>query len=346
MADGVLSRNTLRGTNVRRALALAVVLASLCPSTPAFAQAYQVVAEAETFRKTADGRRLADLTLGAMVTVTRTEGSWSQVRIEGWVPSDALGPTTREGRNGIVTRVGGIDMRTAPADGAISAHLLQGFLLDRMEEREGWTRVERTGWVRTAAVEPVVAGGPGARPLTGAEVERPPALVAEGRRLTTGDEPLEIRKAPDGDRLAVVVAGAPVTVVERGGRWTRVRFDGWVRSDQLAVGESDSVVVEVSAGELRARPDDFLGVRVAWTVQFVSLERAEPERTDFYEGEPFILARAPDPGDRFVYIAVPPELVGAVEELQPLQNIEILAQVRTGRSSLMGVPILDLLALF
>ena len=59
-----------------------------------------------------------------------------------------------------------------------------------------------------------------------------------------------------------------------------------------------------------------------------------------------LLARAPDPQDGFVYLAVPPELLGDVQELDALQMIDVLAQVRTGRSPLMGVPVLDLVALF
>ncbi|MGW8282417.1 MAG: hypothetical protein ACWGON_03860, partial [Gemmatimonadota bacterium] len=87
------------------------------------------------------------------------------------------------------------------------------------------------------------------------------------------------------------------------------------------------------------------GRRVRWSVQYVSLERAEPVRTDFYEGEPFLLARPADRAQGFVYIAVPPELLPQVESLRPLQTIEVLGRVRTGRSALMGVPILDLIAL-
>jgi hypothetical protein len=45
-------------------------------------------------------------------------------------------------------------------------------------------------------------------------------------------------------------------------------------------------------------------------------------------------------------VAVPPELLADVQQLDALQTIDILAQVRTGRSALMGVPVLDLVALF
>ncbi len=297
--------------------------------------------DGEVFRRTADGRRLADLALGTRVTVTQTDGSWSAVDIEGWVPADALDETTREGHNAIVATVGGENMRIEPS-GQVTGLLLQGFLVHRIEDRDGWSKVRRSGWVRTAALmAPSTAGT-----STGAQADRPPPLVAPGRELTTGEAPIDLHVAPGSESLATVASGIPVTVVEREAGWTRVRVEGWVRSEQLVTSDSDSVLVEVSAAALKANPDDYAGMRVRWSVQFVALETAEPERTDFYEGEPFLLARAPDPGDGFVYIAVPEELLAVAEGLQPLEAIDVLAQVRTGRSALMGVPVLDLLAVF
>ncbi|MYA32374.1 MAG: hypothetical protein F4164_13235 [Gemmatimonadales bacterium] len=116
--------------------------------------------------------------------------------------------------------------------------------------------------------------------------------------------------------------------------------------DGDTVGVEGGVMAGVSAAALRANPDEYAGARLRWTVRFLSLERAEPERIDFYEGEPFLLARAPDPGDGLVYIAVPPELLEAAEKLRPLRPLDVLVKVRTGRSALLRVPILDLLALY
>ena len=115
---------------------------------------------------------------------------------------------------------------------------------------------------------------------------------------------------------------------------------------EVVDGDTVGVLADVSAAALRANPDAYAGVRLRWTVRFLSLERAEPERIDFYEGEPFLLARAPDPGDGLVYIAVPRELLAEAEKLRPLQTLEVLVKVRTGRSALLRVPILDLLALY
>jgi len=329
----------------RRLPCIAALLLLFCPTALA-AQSHEVTVDGEPFRKSAEGRRLADLAVGARVELLRTEGSWAEVRLEGWAPAASLSATSREGHDRIVSSAGGASLADAPSGGTM-ARLLQGFLLDHVDERGTWSRVRREGWVRLSSIRPIAAGDPSfARPESQADVERPPALVSEGRRLMTGEKAIEVHDAPEGDTVAVVRPGTPITVVERGNRWTRIRVDGWVRSDRLATQGADSALVEVSASALRASPDQYRDMRVRWTVQFVALEHAEPERTDFYEGEPFLLARAPDPGDGFVYLAVPPELLEAAQALRPLQTIDVLAQVRTGRSTLMGVPILDLLALF
>lgn len=268
MEDRVLTRKTSRRGRLRRPLLLPVILACAYGPPPAAAQVREVVIDGEVFRRTADGRRLAELALRTPVILRRTEGVWAEVEIEGWVPSGSIAPSTREGHNGVISSRGGERLRSEPA-GSVTGFLLEGFLVDRLEERAEWSRIRRSGWVREAAL------------------------------------------------------GA---------------------SDAAAV--EAGVLAGVSAAALRANPDEYAGARLRWTVRFLSLERAEPERIDFYEGEPFLLARAPDPGDGLVYIAVPPELLAVVEELRPLQTLDMLVRVRTGRSALLRVPILDLLALY
>ena len=228
----------------------------------------EVVIDGEVFRRTADGRRLAELALRAPVILKRTEGVWAEVEIEGWVPSGSVAPSTREGHNGVIASRGGERLRSEPA-GSVTGLLLEGFLVDRLEERGDWSRIRRSGWVREAA-------------------------------LGVSD----------------------------------------------AAGSDAGVLAGVSAAALSANPDDYAGATLRWTVRFLSLERAEPERIDFYEGEPFLLARAPDPGDGLIYIAVPPDLLAAAEKLRPLQTLDVLVKVRTGRSALLRVPILDLLELY
>lgn len=110
----------------------------------------------------------------------------------------------------------------------------------------------------------------------------------------------------------------------------------------------DAPVEETSAlepGDLASRPDEGAGRAVEWTLQFISLERAEEIRTDFFRGEPFLLTRFGGGDGPFVYVAVPLDRLDEVEGLVPLESISITGRIRTGASSLTGVPIVDLVSI-
>ncbi len=338
MADGLLSRKTGIRNRWRRGALIPIAMV-VAPPSVAMAQISEITVEGEMFRRTANGRRLAELARGTQVVVKRVDGSWVEVDIEGWIPAGSVGRTSREGHNGIVVADGGERFRSEPS-GTVLGLMLEGFLLHRLEDRGGWVRVRRSGWVPGGSLAEIEA--PPARPPEGGGVER---RSSSGRGVTTGSAEITLRAAPDGRTTVTVESGTPVTVMERDAGWTRVRVEGWVRSEELATAPADSAIA-VSAATLRANPVAYAGVRVQWAVQFLALERADPERIDFYEGEPFILARAPDPGEGMVYVAVPAELLPAVEEIRPLQVINIVARVRTGRSALMGLPVLDLVELY
>ncbi len=339
------------------ALSLCVALGaaiSCASTTVALAQTTASVAAGTNFVQTAGGRRLGAMRAGARVQLTgNTSGAWSEVLLEGWIWTGSVRQTSRDGFDLTVSVAGGENFRDAPStQGAVFARLLQGFLLERVGESGRWTQARRTGWVATTALEEVVAdaGGPETEvddTSSGGSGSAPsPAAGAPGdERLVVGAAPARIFVSPEGDTAAIAQPGADLAVLARDGAWARVRLNGWVRVADLLPADS-SRRSEVTAGDIRANPDEYRGRQVRWSVQFISLERAEAVRTDFYEGEPFILARAPDPGDGFVYLAVPPELLGGAEELQALEVVEILARVRTGRSAIMGSPVLDLLAFY
>jgi hypothetical protein len=84
---------------------------------------------------------------------------------------------------------------------------------------------------------------------------------------------------------------------------------------------------------------------VSWELQFISLERAERIRTDFFEGEPFLLTRPVEGEGPFVYVAVPTRRLGELEGLVPLERITVTGRIRVGASALTGSPILDLVDL-
>jgi hypothetical protein len=104
-------------------------------------------------------------------------------------------------------------------------------------------------------------------------------------------------------------------------------------------------VGDLTLEDLSQNPEGHQGRVVDWELQFVSREEAERIRTDFYEGEPFLLTRAVAEGRSFVYVAVPPERLAEVEGLIPLERIRVVGRIRTGATALTGNPILDLLEL-
>jgi hypothetical protein len=157
-----------------------------------------------------------------------------------------------------------------------------------------------------------------------------------------------ILSAPDGDTLGTAAPSGDLEVLRREGNWARVRLEGWMWMPVAADSDPDVPDEAPSALEpeqLRAEPDAHAGRVVSWSVQFISLERAESVRTDFFEGEPFLLTRFGGPDGPFVYVAVPTDRLSEVEGLVPLERIDVTGRVRTGASVLTGAPIIDLISL-
>jgi hypothetical protein len=256
-----------------------------------------------------------------------------------------VGETDREGFDLIVTADGGENLRVEP-QGRIVARLLEGFLLDRLGQRGNWLRVKRRGWLW----RPSLAMANGARPPaeatpasdTGSESEAA-GNGPSAPSLLTAPAAVSVHTRPDGDTVAVVRPGGQAQVLGRAGDWVRVRVDGWVYGPAaLDTAARVTDTGDVTPAQLRSDPNRYRGALIRWRVQFVALRRAEPARTDFEEGEPFLLARGPSGDAGFVYLAVPDELLSVAEDLRPLQHVTVVGRVRTGRSALLGSPIIDL----
>jgi len=151
-------------------------------------------------------------------------------------------------------------------------------------------------------------------------------------------------RAPDGPPAGMIAPTTPMRVLSRSGDWTRVQFEGWVKTADLAAAPA-GVLVGVSAAELRTDPQRYVGQTVRWTVQFIALEKADELRPEIPAGGSYLLVRGPLPERGFAYVLVPDGKRSQVEGLTPLTVIQVTARVRAGRSRYLGNPVVDLLSL-
>lgn len=338
---------SLRCTALCRALLLigGLLVAS---AMPVWGQSVATVRIEENFRREPADVILARLSPGTMLEVLARDGNWTRVEVEGWVWLASLEASADDAFDLAVSAVDGENLRSGPA-GRVLGRLEEGTLLRELERDASWAHVSRTGWMWTASLEVEEAGNgssedgdPTGRRVPGAAASRAPAGF-----FNVGSTPAPILSAPDGHTLAIMSPQSDVEVVGREGNWVRVRVEGWMwlPAAQEGVASTDESPLALEPADLAADPSAYAGRVVSWSLQFISLERAEAVRTDFFEGEPFLLARFGGADGTFVYVAVPNDRLADVEGLVPLELVSVVGRIRTGASALTGTPIVDLITI-
>ena len=334
--------------------ALPVVLCLAAPQAATAQTRYRITADNAWFHQEPGGRRLARLARGGTVAGGATRDDWVQVTLDGWIFAASVGASPRPDFDLLVTRVPNENLR-ATAGGTIVAELAQGFGLKRLGQDSAgrWLHVTREGWVQRSALTPVadvaatrtagdsdtVAIRTGARPAAADTGARPlDSSRAQPVRMTT------LYRAPDGAEAGTVAAETPLRVLSRSGDWARVQFEGWVKGGELQAAPS-GVMVGVTAAELRAEPQRYVGQVLRWRLEFIAVQKADDLRPDIPNGATYVLARGPLPERGFVYVIVPDAKLPAVRALVPLVTMQITARVRSGRSRYLGNPVVDLISL-
>lgn len=297
-----------------------------------------VVRVEENLRAEPQGVIIGRIVQGTSLSVVQSQGRWMQVGVQGWIWNGSVEDTDRQGFDLAVSASPEENLRSEPS-GEILGRLLEGALLNKTGEDPGWTQVSRVAWIWGPSLEmeeeEAPASGAGASP------------EASSSWWRAGPSGAPILSGPDGDTIAVGRPDVELQVMSRQGNWARVRLEGWVwavRSD-LPDSVSAFALSQATPDEVAEDPEGHRGQVVEWDLQFISTEQAERVRTDFYEGEPFLLTRATSPGRGFVYVAVPPERLSEIEGLIPLERIRVVGRIRTGAAALTGNPILDLMEL-
>lgn len=297
----------------------------------------------ENLRAEPNGQVVGRVLPGTRMRVEGRRDRWLEVTLEGWVWLPSL-----QGRSGgafdlSVSAQEGENLRDEPR-GRIAARLGRGTLLEEVERTTGWIRVKRTAWIWGPSVQVSTPPAAAAAPPTSRSPGAPPPAAASRwiRGSAGGGSP--ILSTPGGDTLARSAPGAEMRMLGREGNWVRVQLDGWVWSPEGVAGEGASDgVIDVTPEQVAAEPARYRGRVVSWSLQFIALERAERVRTDFFEGEPYLLTRAGTSDGGFVYVAVPQERLEEVRGLTPLERVQVVGRIRTGSAGLTGSPILDLL---
>jgi len=356
---------------------------SLAVALPGRAQS-RVVTTPAAVLSSPSGKAVGSIHPGTTVRVIETRGAYAKVTIDGFVERARLSAqrgnaSPRVGNRAAVVRARGATTAKSVAslDAGTTVAVASG------NAPTGWAKVSRDGWILKSSLDRASSetarssnsGGRttasakssgAARKASGGEVAasaRPPqgstpsgpvhagatstapvarGPVADSALTPTGN--IALRAAPDAKALATVVQGATLTPLARDRGWVRVRLEGWVPERDVAPADT-SIRTGVSAADLRADPVGNRGKLVRWSVQILARQKADVLRKDLAPDETYLLARGPYEENALLYLVVPPSLLVMTKSIPELSQAMITARVRTGRSDLVGVPILDLLTI-
>jgi hypothetical protein len=311
-----------------------------------------------------DGTPLVSLPAGAPVETGKADGDWRQVTVEGWIYQPSTSPTRRDGFDLVVTSDEGENLRRAP-NGPIVGRAREGTLLERVGERGKWFRVRRDGWVprqvvqgktaadttrrqrptRTAGRRPAAAADSG---TAGAPRPEAAAAAAQAGPATAGEGVQTVRetglsRAPDSAAIAQLPTGTPARVIGRAGEYVRVQVEGWVPAADVKPAEA-GVLAGISASEVRASPDRFVGQTLDWRLQIIAVQVADELRPEMPSGQAYLLTRGPLPEPGFVYVMIPPERIAEFRALPPLHEMTLRVTLKAARTRYLATPVAELIA--
>jgi len=328
------------------AFAAGLLLATVM-TVPGSAQTRYRVSRAEPFRQESgpQGKELASVNAGVVVTGGDAKDGWVEVVLDGWVWGGSIGRTARDGHNLAITSIRGENLRVVQ-NGGVIARLLAGFLLDEVSRDGAWVRAKRSGWMQAAALAPVSdTAGPAVAsttpPLPSLD-SAPPVVDRSSLDRAVTVRPTPFARTPESEPQGTLGPDTPVRLLARNGEWVRVQTEGWVRESDLRTGSS-GVLVGVTGAEMRTRPQEFENKLLLWTLQYLSLNTADELRPEIPAGRQYLLARGPLPEANFVYVSLDAQQLKEAERLQPLAQIVAIVRVRVPKTKYLGNPVVELI---
>jgi len=309
----------------------AFLLALILLANSAASQERATSVQAGPFLRSPGGLQLGSVLAGAPVIVDSTTGNWRHVVLEGWIFTASTRADRREGFDVSVDAAPTENLRIEP-NGTIIARLAEGALLHRVRTRGGWTLVRREGWVPSRTVPENQA----------IPVATTTDYVADTNRVEVS-APTTLMQQPQGNAVGILEEGATAQVLARSGEWARIRVDGWVHQDSLRPAASGALV-GVTASEVRANPERYVGREVDWKLQFVAIQTADELRPEIPAGQRYLLTRGPVPEIGFVYVVIDQAELGRFRSLQPLQDLTMRVRILAARTKYLPNPVVQMLA--
>jgi hypothetical protein len=331
-----------------------LLLGLILLAAPLAAQDEQSLSAPADLHREPSGAPLVTLPAGAPVETGERKGDWREVTVEGWIYTPSTSPTRRDGFDLVVSEDEGENLRRSP-NGPVVGRAREGTLLERVGQRGKWTRVRREGWVPRAVVNTPAtpaqsaqgrpAQGRAAKPAAAPKQPAAPAGVpvdpAASRFRAARETQLAV--TPEGAATATIQQGTPTRVLSRAGEWSRVQVEGWVRDSDLEASDGGALG-GVTAEEVRAQPDRYVGQTLDWRLQVIAVQTADELRPELPPGQPYLLTRGPLPEPGFVYVAIPSDRVEAFRALPPLQEVVLRVSIRAARTRYLTTPVAELVS--
>ena len=290
-------------------------------------------------------RSVASLDAGTSVMVRTGEAptGWVRISREGWVLQSALDrPSAAD-----VARASSPPRRPA-ASTAASSRKASGGEVTSSPSKAAVKKPAEPSAARVNSPEPKARLAGTSTPTAVAVTKSAAATKSSASPLSDSTlvptSNIALRAAPDARPLATVAQGTTLVPLARERGWVRVRLEGWVQERDLVPADT-AVRTGTSAADLRADPQGSRGKVVRWNVQVLAKQKADVLRRDLAPDEVYLLARGPNEENALLYLVVPASLMSSANAMPELTQAMVTARVRTGKSELVGVPILDLLSI-
>ncbi len=264
--------------------------------------------------------------------------------MEGWIYRPSTSPTKRDGFDLVVTSEEGENLRRVP-NGKIVGRAREGTLLEQVGAEGKWFRVRRDGWVPQKAV-PAPGQGRARQRAQPAATAPVPAPSPQPPSSIEGVETIReagLSRMPDSAPTSTLPAGTPARVMGRSGEWVRVQVEGWVRESDLKPAEA-GVLAGITAAEVRASPDRFVGQTLDWRLQVIAVQVADELRPEMSSGQPYLLTRGPLPEPGFVYVTIPPERIAEFRALPALHEMVMRVTLKAARTRYLATPVAQLVS--